>query len=81
MEAIVSPLIVVGVPLLVALVKKAVGEQTWLLPLIAGLLGVVADFLVALVAHKPPTPTVGLVLGMAGVGLREAVDQLKQAAK
>lgn len=81
MDAWIGPLIVTLVPVLVAGIKKLVGPATWLLPLLAGLLGVLADLAAAYVMHRPVSPAWGLALGMAGVGLREAVDQLKQAAK
>ena len=72
-------LIPVIVPLVVAAVKKMVSPKPWLLPPLAGALGVAADAVVAYVANVPMNPQAGMLLGLAGVGLRAVVDQLKQA--
>lgn len=69
--------IVAAVPLVVAGIKKKLA--TWLIPILATFLGVAADFLAAYALNKPVTPMLGAIFGLAGVGLREIVDQLRKA--
>lgn len=76
---VLQPVIVAAVPIAVAGVKKAVATKPWLLPPMAGAFGVVADALVAYVTNTPMNPSTGAVLGLAGVGLREFVDQFRKA--
>ena len=74
-----APVIIAVVPAVLAYGKRLVGAHTWLIPPIAAALGVVADFLVAYASNAPTAPGTGAVLGLAGVGLREAVDQMRKA--
>lgn len=78
--AYLTPVIVAAVPLAVMLLKKVISPAPWVLPILAGALGVAADALAAYALNVPVSPQVGAVLGLAGVGLREIVDQLKKAA-
>ena len=72
-----GPVIVAVVPLLVAAMKRW-KAQTWTYPLIAAALGVAADTLSAITMNVSLGPVAGAVAGLAGVGLREVVDQLKK---
>ena len=76
-QTFIQPSLIILVPLVVTQIRRVVGTHTWLLPIIAPLVGVVAD----LVSHYATGVSVGAgnaaVLGMAGVGLREVVDQLR----
>lgn len=71
-------LIPVLVPLLIALLKGwAPKIPKRLLPIIAPLLGGVADAAIAWASGGTPNPLLGAALGSAGVGLREVVDQMR----
>lgn len=76
----IQGLIPVAVPILIFGIKKAFGMLPgWLLPIIAPILGGVADALLAWASGGAANPLLGAVLGSAGVGLREVVDQGKKA--
>jgi hypothetical protein len=72
--AIITPVIIAGVKLLVPRIPRL-----WL-PILAPLVGLLVDVAAHFAAGTALNPTLALALGAAGVGLREAVDQLKQAA-
>ena len=76
---LLQPLVVAAVPIAVAGVKKMVSTKSWLLPPMAAGFGVAADVIVAYTTNQPVNPATGAVLGLAGVGLREFVDQFKKA--
>lgn len=71
--AIITPLIIAGVKMLVPRIPRA-----WL-PVIAPVVGCALDVIAHFATGSALNPTVALVLGAAGVGLREVVDQVKQA--
>ncbi len=72
-------LITAGVPVVIALGKLALGWLPgWLLPIIAPILGGLADAAIAWASGGAPNPVLGAVLGSAGVGLREIYDQAKR---
>lgn len=74
-------LIPVGVPLFIALAKMLIPMLPgWLLPIIAPILGGLADAGLAYVSGGTANPVLGAILGSAGVGVREIVDQIKRAA-
>ena len=78
-STIVSLLTPVIVPLVITGVKKVVPLiPTWLLPTLCPLIGVVIDFITHLSTGSNMNFAVSAALGLAGVGLREIVDQLKQ---
>jgi len=75
-------LIPVLVPLLVAIGKWAVPRMpAWILPIVAPALGALIDFLSAWATGAAANPVVGALLGSAGVGIREIVDQVKGRIK
>lgn len=78
----VSPLtalIPLAVPVLIALLKAFVPKIPGVaLPIIAPVLGAVADIALHYAGVSTLGPLWGMVLGSAGVGLRELQDQLKQ---
>lgn len=68
------------VPAVIALFKKIVPDiPSWAIPLMAPVLGFGGDFLLSLLSHVPATGWKGALAGLAGVGVREIVDQAKQA--
>ena len=74
-------LIPVLVPLLIAGLKLGLGFlPTWILPLLAPILGGALDAGIAWATGHASNPIAGAILGSAGVGLREAIDQVKQKA-
>jgi hypothetical protein len=74
------PLIAVAVPLAVAALKKLLPSvPSWALPLLAPILGAAGDAVLALLAGVPVTGWQGALAGLAGVGVREVVDQAKKA--
>src|SRR3990172_2445514 len=67
------------VPLVIAGLKWGLDWLPgWTLPILAPLLGGVADAVLAWVAGGVSNPLLGAALGSAGVGIREVVDQVKQ---
>jgi hypothetical protein len=74
------PLIAVLVPIAVAAFKKLLPSvPSWALPLLAPVLGAAGDLLLGLLAGVPSNGAVGALAGLAGVGVREVVDQAKKA--
>ncbi len=78
----VSPLtalIPLAVPVVIALLKAFLPKIPGMaLPIIAPMLGAVADIALHYAGVTTLGPLWGMVLGSAGVGLRELQDQLKQ---
>lgn len=79
-------ILMVVVPLIMSQLKKLYGQHTWLIPVTAPVLGVLTDVASNLAATY--APVVGLqqgwkaaAFGLAGVGLREIVDQLRAQFK
>lgn len=73
-------LIPVLAPLLVALIKVVIPRiPKPLLPLLATGLGVALDYIGQLTGVSAGNPLLGAILGAAGVGLREALDQTKKS--
>lgn len=76
-------LLLIIIPLVVPIVV-AVGKfllpavPKWILPILAPALGALIDWLNSLVTGTPPNPVTGALLGSAGVGVRELLDQVKQ---
>lgn len=74
------PLIAALVPVIVAAFKTLLPKvPTFLLPLLAPILGAAGDLLLGLLAGVPATGWKGALAGLAGVGVREIVDQTKKA--
>lgn len=74
-----SALIAVAVPLLISLVKAEIPKLPgWTLPILAPLLGFLVDQGLGAVGVAHAGGAWGLVLGAAGVGLREVKDQVQQ---
>ena len=76
---LMTPAIVIAVPLLVALLKRMIPAK-WapLYPVLAGALGPLLEYAGTYVTGQAAQPGNGLLMGMAGVALREVVDQLKK---
>ena len=69
-------LIPIVVPLLIAGIKKLAPKMpSWALPILAPVLGALSAGLSGVA-----DPTTGAVLGSAGVGAREIVDQVRKAS-
>lgn len=81
--SLLQALIPFAVPIILELVKFGMGKvPAWLLPVVAPLLGAVADIAINL-GTNGSLPTwggmyAGALLGAAGVGVREIADQAKQ---
>ena len=70
------------VPLIVALAKSVIKFlPSWSLPILAAALGELLNFISGLLGGPSTTLIGGVVLGAAGTGLREIVDQLKNRGK
>lgn len=68
-----------GVPVLVAIGKKLIPNiPTAVLPIAAAALGVGIDQIAALATTHESSILLSALLGSAGVGLREILDQLKK---
>ena len=75
-----TPVIIALVPILVMLIKKLIPDRlTWLIPLIATALGPVLDFLQSTFTTVAPTSARAIGLGLAGIGIRELIDQIRKA--
>jgi hypothetical protein len=75
-------LIPIVTPLLIALGKYVVPlAPRWILPIVAPALGALLDYLGTLATGQAANPLLGLLLGSAGVGFREVVDQITTRAK
>jgi len=69
-------LIPIFIPVLIAGLKQILPKlPSWILPILAPILGALSA-----TVSGVTDPGTGAVLGLAGVGLREAVDQTKKAA-
>lgn len=81
LTGLMTPLIIAAVPIVVLGLKKWVlpANRPWMFPLIATVLGSVADVLGAVATAGVGPKWYGVVTGLATVGLREIVDQLKKA--
>lgn len=80
-QELMQVLIPVLVPALVQLAKTQISQlPKWALPYVAVACGVVLEMVRALVADLPTDPVVGGALGLAGVGVREIVDQTRKSA-
>lgn len=68
-------------PIIVTLVKLVLSKlPKWLLPILAALSGVGIDFAYGLATTTYQSNVfIGALLGLAGVGLREVVDQLNKS--
>lgn len=73
--------LVIVVPLVITALKMLVPKipSSWL-PVIAPLLGTLGDGLTSYFTGNAPNPALGALYGAAGVGIREVIDQIKQAA-
>lgn len=76
---LLTPVIVALVPILVILFKKMIPDRYAVFyPLIATALGPVLDYLSTYLTGLAAAPGRGLLMGMAGVALREIIDQLRK---
>lgn len=80
--ALWQAMIPVLVPILLYLLKLGIkvlqDKAAWLLPILAPIAGGLLDASIAWSTGGTPNPVLGAILGSAGVGIREVVDQLKQ---
>lgn len=80
LQQIGAPLIAVVVPIAVFLVKKAIPAMPKvMLPVLAGAFGPAVEGLVAWLGGQEFTGTLGVAMGLAGIGLRELKDQVGKA--
>lgn len=72
-------LIPIAVPLLVAVAKWVLPFlPAWTLPIIAPALGALLDQVTTLASGQQSHVVAAAILGSAGVGLREIIDQVRQ---
>ena len=77
--AMLTPAIIALVPMIVALAKKWIPERfSVVLPLLATALGPSLDYLSTWLTAQPANPGRGVLMGMAGVALREIIDQARK---
>lgn len=77
---IVNLLTPVIVPIVIAGVKAIKPNiPSWALPVMAGPLGVLIEYINHLATGSATNFLAAVLLGLAGVGVREVVDQLKPA--
>lgn len=77
-QVLVTYLTPIIVPLIIAGVKAVQPKiPTFVLPLIAPIFGVLIDIINSYVNNSHPSLLIAAILGLAGVGIREVVDQLK----
>lgn len=79
---LLKALIPVVTPLVIAAVRLGLPKvPSKFYPLLAAVVGVALDLLGSVAIGTNATPLVGFALGLAGVGLREAKDQLSKPAQ
>lgn len=70
------------VPILVEIAKRGISVlPSWSLPIIAAALGELINFISGRLGGPSTTALNGVILGAAGTGLREILDQLNQKRK
>lgn len=75
-------LIPLFVPILVELAKRGISVlPSWSLPIIAAALGQLINYVSGILGGPSTTALNGVILGAAGTGLREILDQLNQKRK
>ena len=75
-----SPVIAVATPAVVAGVRRLLPRlPKWTLPILAAVAGVAGQLVAAIATGAEISPISGALLGLAGVGLREVVDQALKA--
>lgn len=73
-------IIPVAVPFIVALGKFFIPKlPSWSLPILAPALGALIDYITAKTTGGTFSPVTSALLGSAGVGIREILDQIKKA--
>ena len=78
-QSLMGPVVIALVPIIVALLKKLIPESmSWLFPVLATVLGAALDTLSQYTTGISRGPAAGAALGLAGVGLREVIDQLRK---
>ena len=78
-STLLTPVIVALVPVIVVLVKKVIPDKyAALYPVIATALGPVLDYASTWLSGQAASPGRGVLMGMAGVALREIVDQARK---
>ena len=76
---LLTPLIVAVVPILVVLVKRVIPDRYAVFyPVAATVLGPILDYVSTWVTGQAAEPGRGVLMGMAGVALREIIDQLRK---
>ena len=85
MTPIITALIPILVPMLVSQIKK-MNIPTWILPIVSLILGASTEVTNQLVlggigSITIDSPIAGGMLGLAGVGVREMIDQIKKTIK
>ena len=87
MESLINqiglPIVAVLVPLIVQIFKTKLMPNipTWLIPILALILGPLGELAVAKLSGTGWTGAAGAVAGLAGVGVRELFNQIGKAIK
>lgn len=77
--SLITPAIIAAVPLIMSVVKKVIPDKAKVaIPVVAVAFGPVLDAVASGLQSQPASPGKGLLLGAAGVALREIVDQAKK---
>ena len=79
LQTIWTPVIIVVVPIVVAYLKRFLGDRKEWIPVLAAGLGAVAATATLYAGQSNLKPVAGLILGLAGIGLRELVNQFNMA--
>jgi len=77
---LLGPVIIAVVPIIVAILKRVLPTITfgWTYPILSMLLAVGLDYLSRFATSTSVGPDVAAALGLAAIGLRELIDQLKK---
>lgn len=79
---VVISLVPVIAPLATALVKWLTPRiPPWALPTLCAALGTLATYIATATTSADLNPWLGILLGVAGIGVREILDQTKKAIK
>lgn len=79
-STLLAPIIIAAVPIIVAGIKRFIPERlSFVIPLLAGALGPLLDFISLKTTGVSAGTGAAVAYGLAGVGVREIIDQLRKA--
>jgi hypothetical protein len=79
-QTLFGPVLIAMIPVLVNYMKKLIPDKmSWTVPILAMILGPIADQVSLRATGVGVGPATAAALGLAGIGLREIINQLRKA--